>query len=91
MFFQSLFLGSAGTGFDVLLKLVGVGIELGCQRNDVLGTHARQGAFVIAVQVDQTLEGFVFTGAKKPIDGALLVGFQVILEELGAQVAADGV
>lgn len=63
-FFQAFFLGGAGTGFDVIFKLGGVGAELGGEGDDVFGAHPRQGAFVIAMQVDQALEGLVLAGAE---------------------------
>jgi hypothetical protein len=46
---------------------------------------------VVAVQVDQALEGFVFAAGEAPVDRALLVGLQVVFEELVGEVAAEGV
>jgi hypothetical protein len=43
------------------------------------------------VQVDQALEGLLLAAGEAPVDRALLVGLQVVLEELVGEVAADGV
>ena len=91
LFFQGLFLGGAGAGVDVLFELVGVAIELGAERDDVQGAHARQGAGVVAVQIHQALEGLLFAGAEQPVDRALFVGLQVIFEEAAAQITAQGI
>jgi len=41
------------------------------------------------VQVDQALESLLLAAREEPVDGALLVGLQVVLEEAVAEVAAQ--
>ena len=74
---------------DVPCQLFDAGGDLALQRDDVFGAHARQRALVVAVQIDQALEGLLLAAGEQPVDGPLLVGLQVILEELVAEVAAD--
>jgi hypothetical protein len=57
--------------------------------DDVLGAHPGQRAFVVAVQVDEALEGPLLAAGKQPVDWSLLVHRQVVLVEPGSEVAAD--
>ena len=73
------------------MELLQAGRHLALERDHVLAPHPRQRALVVAVEVDQALEGLLLAAGKEPVDGALLVGLQVVLEELVVEVAADGV
>ena len=75
---------------DLVFQLIQVGVVLAQQRGDVLGAHPGQGAFVVAVQVDQALKGFLFAGAEQPVYRTLFIGFQMVLIELAGEVAANG-
>ena len=46
---------------------------------------------MVAVQVDEALEGPLFAAGEKPVDRAALVYRQVVLVEAGGEVAANGV
>ena len=83
--------GGAGI-VSFLLQVFDPGLVFALQRSDVHGPHTGQGGFIVAVQIDQALEGLVLAAGKQPVDGPLLVYFQVVvLEELVADVAADGI
>ena len=43
------------------------------------------------MEVDEALKGFLLSACKEPVDGAFLVGLQVVFEEAVAEVAAEGV
>ena len=73
----------------VVFELVDAGGDLALKRNDVLGAHPGQRAFVVAVQVDEALEGPLLAAGEQPVDGPLLVDLQVVLVEPGGEVAAD--
>lgn len=83
--------GGGGGGLDVFFYGFDAGLELAGQGDDVFGAHAGQGAGVVAVEVDQGLEGALFAAAEEPVDRALLVGLQVIFEKAVCEVAADGI
>lgn len=82
--------GRSGTG-DVTGKVVDTSSNLALERNNVLRPHSGQGAFVVAVQVDEALEGPLFPAGEEPVDGPALVGLQVIFKEALGEVAADRV
>ena len=46
---------------------------------------------MVAVQVDQALEGFLFAAGEEPVDRAVFVGLEVLLVEPAGQVAAERV
>ena len=75
----------------VAFQLVDAGGDLALERDDVLGAHPGQRAFVVAVQVDEALEGPLLAAGEQPVDGPLLVHRQVVLVEPGGEVAADRV
>ena len=73
---------------NVPLQLANTRCHHPLQRDHVLGAHPGQRAFVVAVQIDEALEGLLLTAREQPVDGALLVGLQMVLEEAVAEVAA---
>ena len=72
------------------MKHVDSALDLASERHYVFGAQTGECAFVVAVQIDQGLEGALFAAAKEPVNGALLVSLQVVFEELVGDVAADG-
>ena len=75
----------------VAFELFDAGGDLALERDDVLGAHPGQRAFVVAVQVDEALEGPLLAAGEQPVDWPLLVHRQVVLVEPGGEVAADRV
>ncbi|MNE93378.1 hypothetical protein D3C80_1912260 [compost metagenome] len=57
---DALGLGRVGFGLLKTLALDPTG-HLAEQRSHIFGAHPWQGGFVVAVQIDQTLEGLLFT------------------------------
>ena len=89
LFLQPIAVSRRGRGGNIPLQLAYTRSHHALQRDHIFGTHPGQCAFVVAVQIDEALEGFVPTAAEQPVDGALLVGLQMVLEEAVAQVAAQ--
>ena len=56
---------------------------------NIIGTDARNGIRLVAVQVNQALEANFLTAVKQPVDGALLVNFAVVGVEIVQEVVAD--
>ena len=56
---------------------------------DIIGTDARNGVRLVAVQVNQALEAIFLTAVKQPVDGPLLVNFAVVGIEIVQEVVAD--
>ena len=56
---------------------------------NIIGTDARNGIRLVAVQVDQALEAIFLTAVKQPVDGPLLVNFAVVGIEIVQEVVAD--
>ena len=82
--------GGAAGGCGVFLQHLDAALDLAGEGHDVFGAQAGECALVVAVQIDQGLEGALFAAAEEPVDGALFVGLQVVFEELVGDVAADG-
>ena len=57
----------------ITFQLLDPGGELALERDDVLGAYPGQRAFVVAVQVDEALEGPLLAGGEQPVDGPALV------------------
>ena len=55
----------------------------------IIGTDARNGIRLVAVQVNQALEAIFLTAVKQPVDGALLVNLAVVGIEIVQEVVAD--
>ena len=87
---QALAMGGGRGDLDVTLESLEPRRHFALKWNDVLAPHPRERALVVAVQVDQALEGLLLAAREEPVDGALLVGLQVVLEEAVAEVAANG-
>ena len=82
--------GGAAGGCGVFLQHLDAALDFAGEGYDVFGAQAGECAFVVAVQVDQSLEGALFATAEEPVDGALFIGLQVVFEELVGNVAANG-
>jgi len=61
---ETFLLCAGGRGLDVLIQIVDTGLHAGLEGDDVFHAHAGEGAGVVAVQVHEGLEGFVFAGAE---------------------------
>ena len=78
--------GGAVAGEDVV-ELVEAGLEFVQVFAQVAVEDAVGGVAGVAVQVDEGVEAF-FGALEQPVDGALFVGLQVVLVEVGEEVFA---
>ena len=51
--------------------------------------HAAHGVLVVAVEVDEGFEAVFLTGVEEPVNGPFLVGFAVVLEEVGEKIFTE--
>ena len=79
--------GAVGLGLDALDLFVEFDLEF----EDVVGADAAYGFRGVAVQVDQGTKGAFLAAAEEPVNGALLIGFDVVGDELVDEVAADAI
>ena len=56
---------------------------------DVVGAHPGKEVALVSVQIDECLEAVLLAAVEEPVDGALLIGFQVIGVEVVEKIAAD--
>ena len=64
--------GGAAGGCGILEQHVDAVLDFAGEGHDVFGAQAGQGARVVAVQIDQGLEGALFAAAEEPVDGRFL-------------------
>ena len=66
------------------------GVQFALQRRNIRTAHPGEGGLIVAVQIDQAFERFVFAAGKEPVDRPSLVGLEVVFEEARAEITADG-
>lgn len=95
--FTQLFLLLLGTGdvpgqggaFDDGIHALLLAVQLLLHPLQVLCPDIADGVGVPAVHIDQGFEAVLLSGIKEPVDGAFLVDFLVVFEEIGEEVIAD--
>ena len=81
--------GRAGGSKRVFLQHVDAGLDFAGQGHNVFGAQTGERAFVVAMQINQSLKSALFATGKEPVDRAFFVGFDVVGDEFGQEVAAD--
>lgn len=80
---------AAIAGFRRALGVLQLHAQTILQFVHVIRTDAGDGVLIVAVQVGQALEAVLLAGVKLPVDGALLIGAQVIGIEILQIVVAQ--
>src|SRR5262245_53277310 len=80
---------SRGRLLGIVREMLNASRKLALQWNDVFRTHTRQRPFVIAMEIDKTLECPLLATGEQAVDRSALVGLQVIFEETLRKITTD--